>query len=67
MRSMILKQDSGTSSLKDTAKFGVIELDSIPVVDIDKTSQSGEVNEESRSRRQSLDRKAKDKQSHNSS
>ena len=48
---MIVKQDSGTSTLKNTAKFGVIELDSIPVVDIDKTSQSGDVNEENRSRR----------------
>ena len=52
VKSMLVKQDSVASTLKNTAKFGVIELDSIPVVDIDKTSSSGDPNEEKfRSRR----------------
>ena len=45
IKGMLMKQDSAASTLKNTAKFGVIELDSIPVVDIDKTSSSGDPNE----------------------
>ena len=43
-KSMLIKQESVTSTLKNTAKFGVIELDSIPVVEIDRTSATGDPN-----------------------
>ena len=57
-KSMLIKQESIASTLKNTAKFGVIELDSIPVVDIDRTSATGDPNErKGGSRRQSMEKK----------
>ena len=57
-KSMLIKQESVTSTLKNTAKFGVIELDSIPVVDIDRTSATGDPNERKcETRRQSMEKK----------